>query len=1507
VPRLLAKLAVWAGWALLGALALAGLALSGAGASLLLSRRNADVAALVSRGVSGLIAGRLAFEAVAILPDGGAELRGLRLHDPDGHLVAVVPRARIFVDVPGLARRELGLAVELESPSLFLDDEPDGDLSLLRAVAPRRPAGAAPPPATSPAPEGEGGWALRLNRVTARGGAVRWLRRDGSVVADAAGLDLDGQGDFASAGSTVAVRLRAALAAPVEGPLVLDGVVRIRGDAVEVPLLQAGLDATTLRALGDGDLGARTFRVALTRLGLAAADARRVAPSAVPDGDVAAAGYAESDGATATAAVEVEVPPRGEPTPAGTARAAAALRLSSRRAIGFEVVLAALDPSRLVAQAPPGRLELTARGAAAGRGLSDGRGRLSLDLAPSRLRGVDLGPARLVAHAGRDLVEVEELSARLPGLAVSGHGRWSARGPVAGEATVEAGDLAAAGRALSALGGIALPPLGGSARARATLAGTGAAPAITARVDAPHLAAGEVRAEEAAFAVDAAGPVEAGRLRISGSVARAEGFGVDARRLELAAALAGEDATVSLAASLPAVGPERAAVEGEARLAPDHRSARVRKLSVTSPGARFALVRPAAVAFAPLSVDRLELADGPRRVAVSGGLRPGSALDLRLEVFRLDVAHLVAGLVPASLGLGGELSLDARATGPLAAPVVAGHLALAGGSARGVDGLDLEADARWDGRRRLAGEARLRRKDAGAVALRADLPLPLSTAPPREKLALSVEGSGWRAGTLCQAAGLALPVTGTVEGKAALSGTVASPHLEVALDVEGAAVKEVGPLAGTVALEAARGELKVSARTRLAGGPLADVDGRAPLDAAALLRQPGPTLRALAQAPLAGTVGLPGVELALLAGKLGVPAGISGTLSGSAALSGTPEAPRGRASLAVANGAVAGYRDLAVSAELGAEAGRTTLVVLGTIAGAEALQAEAALGVPVERLADRGAWAGAPLRLDATVPPLALARAAGAALPLAGEIQARLVAKGTLDRPEVRLDAAGKGVELRGKLLGDATGILRHQGPTTTAEVSLRPTTGGTLWAGGTVEAPRGLTNLDALLEAPATLKVKSDDLDLAFLPLVAPGIFRRAAGRLTVDLAGDGALARPRPKGTLSLSGGRLDVAGLGDWSELEVRASVGARTLEISRLEARRRDGHLSGKLSVRDLGMPVAHLEGRLELHQLTVAREGSELVTLDLPADIKGTLTDELLDTTLTLGAGTIRLPRKAGGALQSIDERSDIIDVDLAAERARQQARPRARSEGRPFVVRCHLVAPGRLFVKGDRPAMNLELKSDSTWEWELAGTDVTASGTVEVIRGTVEPFSGRVFHVERAKVLFSGAAPSSAQLDVVARYDNPVAVVTVNLTGPVSKPAYQMSSSPAMDEARIALLIATGRTEMNLNTSSVAPLTTQEAGAAVVSAAVNAAFTGLIADRLPVDQLSVESSRVRAGKYIGDRLFLGYAYRFEAKPEQGENVNEMTAQFQLTPRWNFELRYGDAQAGDGSLIWSRDY
>jgi translocation and assembly module TamB len=204
---------------------------------------------------------------------------------------------------------------------------------------------------------------------------------------------------------------------------------------------------------------------------------------------------------------------------------------------------------------------------------------------------------------------------------------------------------------------------------------------------------------------------------------------------------------------------------------------------------------------------------------------------------------------------------------------------------------------------------------------------------------------------------------------------------------------------------------------------------------------------------------------------------------------------------------------------------------------------------------------------------------------------------------------------------------------------------------------------------------------------------------------------------------------------------------------------------------------------------------------------------------------------------------------------------------------------------------------------------------VEVVRGEVEPIGGRVFHVERGKITFMGGEPKEAVLDIEARYENPSAKVTVTVSGDTTKPQLKMSSDPPMDESQIAILIATGRTELKAGSGGVGTLTGEEAGKAALGVVATQLFRQAIADKLPLDTVAFESAEragttsfnLRAGKYVTDKIYVGYTRVLEAEIEEGQNQNEVRVEYQISPRWTFESRYGDAKTGGASLIWSKDY
>jgi translocation and assembly module TamB len=287
-------------------------------------------------------------------------------------------------------------------------------------------------------------------------------------------------------------------------------------------------------------------------------------------------------------------------------------------------------------------------------------------------------------------------------------------------------------------------------------------------------------------------------------------------------------------------------------------------------------------------------------------------------------------------------------------------------------------------------------------------------------------------------------------------------------------------------------------------------------------------------------------------------------------------------------------------------------------------------------------------------------------------------------------------------------------------------------------------------------------------------------------------------------------------------------------------------------------------------------------------------------------GVVRLPKRQPRALQTLQTRGDIV-VGRRVERKRRpgSAGAEGRASERPFTLRATLSADRNLFVKSDDPRIDIELRANVTYE--RTGPDDYVEGSVEVIRGNIEPIGGRNFVVERGRLQFTGGPPSAALLDFQARYDNPIAVVTATVQGPLRKPELKFTSEPTLAEPEIAMLIATGRTDLKAGAGGVATLSGEEAGKAALGVLATQAFKNLVADKLPVDTVSVDSAGFRAGKYLTEKIYVVYSRRFDADPLRGENTDEVRVEYQISPRWMFESRWGNAQSGGANLVWSREY
>jgi len=1440
-----------AGWLLLGAAAVAGLVLSVAFTALTTDLGRVVLVRPALSLLQGQIAGRIQVRGLKVLPRGAIEIDGLEVFDPEGERVLRLERAVLTPDVSGLSARTVGLRGEAHGLSVILRRDPEGGFSIARALAPARPS------PKKAAPGGGLRWTVRLTRIEVDGADVRVVEPGGETSLAAGDLRLAARGRWGPKGGALELSVRGALTAPASEPLSLDLATSLRGSAFRLPLLEASLGKTSLDTVAEGDLGARRGRAAVLAFGMSGSELAKLVPRLPLAGEVGATAYAESDGAVATAALEARSHQDG------SASAAMAARVSGPPGVGFEVRVDGLDPSRLATVAPSGDLHLQARGRAAGKDLDSLRGALALSVGPSRLRSGRFGPAEIRATARDGTVEVSRLSAQLPGATLEGRGSWHSKGAIAGSLSAGSGDLGLLARNLAALSGRPAPPLAGSIRLDAEVSGTVRAPGARIELSAPRLAAA----------------------------------GLEMRKVALTGRVEERAVEASASALLPDVGTDPFALRLSGRLADDLASLGLSDLSIAWPGSRFALAEPARVGFAGPSVDRLELRSGSESIAVAGGMK-GQELDARLDVEGFDLSRLPAKLLPPGLGLGGRITVAAEARGRAASPVVGLEGHWAEGTAAGLSGLEADLRLRLDGPAGRATGSLAARGAGGEVTLRADLPASPRRAPQNAPLAFSATVHDLSLADAVKAAGKDLPLSGRATVEMGLQGTMGEPRFSGALALSEVRYGPHGPFAFRVRIEDPGERARLGAEADDAERRVLEAEGTMPLRLAELLRRPEAVARALGKTPFEAKVTVEDLDLSRQAGKGAVPPELAGRIDGQAELSGTPAAPRGRARIAVAGGAFAGLSEVDGSVELAARDAVTELSGLVAFSRAEALRLHVSLGLPAEKLADLGRVETAALRVDAEIPSLQLSRVRGP-VALAGTAEGKLTVRGTPAAPEASLRMEARKLSVETRPIGDVAASAQAGPRGLSAEAGVQLTGGGAVRATLKADAPVGLAKVRSgdLAAAPSRARLVAEAVDLHILPALAPGLVRTASGRLDAALEASGPLSRLEPRGTLRLSNGALAVSEYGEWNGIEVEAAVDEGGVRVPRLEARRGRGSLSARVETRGLpraGKP-ADLSGELRLQSLAIPRGGQNVATVDLEASITGTAGVDETRAEVAVARAQVQLPKSLPRSVQSLDPRKDVVI-----------GRPAAAGAARPYRVVVHVVVPSKFVVTSEMPKMDLELKADTTTTWQTGG-QFTAEGRVETIRGKVEPIPGRSFEIQRGVVRFTGADPESAQIDAVARYENPTAKVNVTVGGTAAAPQTKMTSEPPMDEAQIAMLLATGRTDFKAGAGAVSSLTGQDVGAAALGLVATQFLRDVVADKLPLDAVSIDSSQLKAGVYLSERVYVGYVRRFSARLEAGENSNEARLEYQISRSWTFEASGGDAGSGEANVMWSKDY
>lgn len=420
----------------------------------------------------------------------------------------------------------------------------------------------------------------------------------------------------------------------------------------------------------------------------------------------------------------------------------------------------------------------------------------------------------------------------------------------------------------------------------------------------------------------------------------------------------------------------------------------------------------------------------------------------------------------------------------------------------------------------------------------------------------------------------------------------------------------------------------------------------------------------------------------------------------------------------------------------------------------------------------------------------------------------------------------------------------------------------------------------------------------------LVPMADRRLSGRLELRADLSGTLEAPTLSASVGLDKGRFEDVALGVLlQDIQVRAELarsrlnGLAGLGRIRLEAALGDGRkgratFNGELSPAGRAL---NLSGRLEnLHPL---RRRDVTIALSGTASVRGPLTAPQVQADISVDSGEVRIDR--------ITTTSSITTLPINETAA--AAKPA--SKARPAVGRldARVRTTGRFTVKGRG--------LDSLWKADIhAGgplTDPRVTGAVEAVEGTFN-FLNAKFNLYRGIVRFAGGPPSNPLLDVVLRHEAADIVADVRVGGTAQNPKFQLASTPTMPQEEIISRIMFGRASSDLGrfenlrlAAAVAELAGFGGGGFNV---LDVARKTLGVDVLRVgsrttsdeDGNSSEESTLEAGKFIGEKLYLGVAQGM--KPDSTAVIIEL----QMTPHSKAQVRTEQNNTSAG-VRWKINY
>jgi len=518
---------------------------------------------------------------------------------------------------------------------------------------------------------------------------------------------------------------------------------------------------------------------------------------------------------------------------------------------------------------------------------------------------------------------------------------------------------------------------------------------------------------------------------------------------------------------------------------------------------------------------------------------------------------------------------------------------------------------------------------------------------------------------------------------------------------------------------------------------------------------------------------------------------------------------------------------------------------------------------------------------------------------IAGTLTAGLEVSGSLTAPvgKARLTAAG----------------LRPVGGTDLPELELNVTADwrdGRAKLAGQLGGPQ-VTAARFNLEAPLAMRADGSGVELpedgalagqvdwsgklASLTAFAPMPDHRLSGDGTIDLSLVGTLAQPAVDGTVAITNGRYESLEYGTMLQnFELAASVTRDKVTLSRLSAS--DG-TKGKVTGQG-GLSIDPERGfpfdfGIALEQFRAVHRDDVTALLGGPITLNGALDAPRIKARLTTETVEINLATELPASVATLD----VVEIrDGVVQQDPEKEEQAAAVDAELDIV---VDMPRRVFVRGRG--------LDSEWAGRItvegSSADPKISGNVDLVRGQLS-LVGKVFRLDKGRVTLPASANSEPSLDVTAIHKGRALTVTARMSGPLSKPELDLTSSPEVPRDEIISRVLFDKSASELTPGEAAQLAlairdlTGKGGGMDV--------LGFVRRTMGVDVLRVNTTEdgraaVEAGRYLTDDVYLGVSQG--ADPESSSAGVEV----ELTPNITIESEVTRSGANKSGVRFQLDY